>query len=294
MTGNQMTVIVVENKNIRPAECSAICDKSKCTRAFTLIELLVVIAIIAILATILLPVLAAAQEKGKRAQCINNLRQMGVADLIYAGDNNDVFIPGTLDTGWGVNNPIEMNSNMLALASTMDYSTNNTINGTAKGSMASSVWTCPERPTLPAQATAPGWALGYQYYGGMTSWYPNGMARGFTAPSPIKTTTSRAQWMLAADVVLYFATTSGANAWGDPQAVPASGFVSLPVHHHGNTPAGGNELFADGSVSWINAEQMFCFYGTTAANGRYFYFYQSDLGSMIYPLGSIFKFPAHP
>ena len=286
-------MIVRAVKNICSDEGSGVRDKLKCLRAFTLIELLVVIAIIAILAAVLLPVLAAAQEKGKRAQCINNLRQMGVADLIYAGDNNDVFIPGTLNTGWGISSPIQMNSNMLAMASTMGYSTNNAINGTASGSLMASVWTCPERPTLPAQATAPVWALGYQYYGGMTFWYPNGMARGFTAPSPVKTTTSRAQWMLAADLVLYFTITSGAKAWGDPQAPADSGFVSLPVHHHGNAPAGGNELFADGSVSWYKAEQMYCFYGTATVN-RYFYFYQSDMGPMIYPLGSILKYPAHP
>jgi prepilin-type N-terminal cleavage/methylation domain-containing protein len=286
MAGNPMTVKVLKKKVIPR-------DKLKSTRAFTLIELLVVIAIIAILAAVLLPVLAAAQEKGKRAQCVNNLRQMGIADLMYAGDNNDLFIPATLNGGWGINSPIQMNGSMLALVSTMGYSTNDTINGTASGSKGQSVWSCPERPSLPAEQTAPVWALGYQYYGGMTQWYPNGMARGFTAASPVKTTTSHAQWMLAADLVLYFQITSGAKAWGDPQAPAASGFVSLPVHHHGNLPAGGNEVFADGSVSWYKAEQMYCFYGTSAVN-RYFYFYQNDMGSMIYPLGSIFKYPAHP
>lgn len=100
--------------------------------------------------------------------------------------------------------------------------------------------------------------------------------------------------MLAADVVLYFQITSGAKAWGDPQAPADSGFVSLPAHKQGNMPAGGNELFADGSVSWIRAEQMHCFYGTSTAGGRYFYFYQSDLGPMNYPLGNIYQFPAHP
>ena len=173
-------------------------------------------------------------------------------------------------------------------------STNDAINGTASGSKGPSIWTCSERPTLPAEQTAPVWALGFQYYGGMAQWYPNGQARGFAAASPVKTTTSHAQWMLAADVVLYFSITSGAKAWGDPQAPVASGFVSLPVHHHGNSPAGGTELFADGSVCWYRADQMYCFYGTTAANGRYFYFYQNDLGPMNYPLGNIYKFPAHP
>ena len=293
MAANPMIGRAVKNKNVVPEKCLAIRGKLYRTRGFTLIELLVVIAIIAILAAVLLPVLAAAQEKGKRAQCINNLRQVGVGDLIYAEDNNDKVIPGTLNAGWGINNPIEMNASMLELASSLGYSTNNAINGTASGSLAQSIWTCPERPTLPAEQTAPLWALGYQYYGGMTQWYPNGMARGFTAASPVKTTTCKAQWMLAADVVLYFQITSGAKAWGDPQAPADSGFVSLPVHHHGSLPAGGNELFADGSVSWIRADQMYCFYGTQTVN-RYFYFYQSDMGPMIFPLGSIFKFPAHP
>ena len=65
--------------------------------AFTLIELLVVIAIIAVLMAILLPSLSRAREQGKRAVCLNSLRQLGLAWNVYADDNDDKIVNG--DTG---------------------------------------------------------------------------------------------------------------------------------------------------------------------------------------------------
>ncbi|HDP35574.1 MAG TPA: type II secretion system protein, partial [Candidatus Hydrogenedentes bacterium] len=69
----------------------------KVASGFTLIELLVVIAIISILASLLLPALSRARAQARSSQCVNNLRQLYLANIMYAAEHNGHYVPAAAD-----------------------------------------------------------------------------------------------------------------------------------------------------------------------------------------------------
>jgi prepilin-type N-terminal cleavage/methylation domain-containing protein/prepilin-type processing-associated H-X9-DG protein len=76
------------------------------SKGFTLIELLVVIAIIAVLMAILMPALNRVREQGKRAVCLSNMKQLTLAWILYADENDDVLVNGAIgysnrNMSWG-------------------------------------------------------------------------------------------------------------------------------------------------------------------------------------------------
>jgi prepilin-type N-terminal cleavage/methylation domain-containing protein len=243
-------------------------SESKPKQGFTLIELLVVIAIIAILAAMLLPALSCAKEKGKRAQCISNLRQLAVGANVYAMDNQERVLPAR----WSANTFVQNCLNPPEVAEAKYL-------GLVVTTNTRSVWTCPNRPDLPVYEPAyPQWVLGYQYFGGLTNWL--NPAGDFPSRSPVKVANSKGGWCLAADSTMKIN-----GSWGGQDPDPARQYVyskmpqHLPCGKASGVPQGGNNLYIDGSARWVKFEKMYYLTTWDPGGNRIAYFSQDDLGA---------------
>jgi prepilin-type N-terminal cleavage/methylation domain-containing protein/prepilin-type processing-associated H-X9-DG protein len=231
-------------------------------KGFTLIELLVVIAIIAILAGMLLPALASAKERGKRANCTSNMHQMGLANQLYAVDNNDYYFSGIRDGG----------SSFLLSISTPMYTT-------ISNQFGEKVFDCPNvYPfSLPGITDSPtgryqtgiGYYIGYHYNAGRD--YPtnaNWTSARKTTDLP-KLPTDDGMLVLFSEANSW--AINGSYRWvmvphGRAGAVKRNGSAFI-FPSEGQTSkkmgsAGGNVGYVDGSVTWKPMNRMRQIYWT--------------------------------
>lgn len=230
----------------------------KNVKPFSLIELLVVVAIIAILLTLIQPGLRNAIYTANITVCKNNLKQIAYISFSICDDYNGVFLPAR-------NSRVQISFNQEEHEILEDYSvaTNNTM---------SKIWDCPGRDYVSTDNDYVGqWLHSYQYFGGIKTWQNS--TGSYASKSPVSMQKSDPRWVLAAD-----ATLKVAGTWGGGRS---SAFAGMPSHAHteGEPPPASNHLKVDGSVEWVNFDEMYFFHSWWPGM-RVAYFYQEDTGDI--------------
>lgn len=207
-----------------------------CRGGFTLIELLVVIAIIAILAALLLPALSQAKERANRISCVNAIKQLTYASLMYADDHQDRFMPdGDDDPHWAKLPFRNMLCTNYSIPRSQFYCPSNRLWNR------DDFWNWPDGQSC---------VFGYVYYAAEPSY--NSKLSYY--PKPISQQPIFAQ--RTSDSPYYTILWSDINrkmngSWmrpGDPNPLVRG------VNHFdwkGKKPAGSNEGYLDGHVAWV-------------------------------------------
>jgi len=194
-------------------------------RGFTLIELLVVIAIIAILAAILFPVFARAREKARQTACLSNIKQLGLAVMMYAQDYDERLPRHCQQPASG--------ANYTWCKATEPYTKN------------AQIFQCPNMATWRNEANMCG---GYTYN---LSRLPDGTTVGCTEQTLARITAP-------AGLLMITESQDDANAvawcgyWGRDTNTPDPSYV----HPTGRHNEGSNVGYADGHAKWLKQDKI--------------------------------------